>query len=254
MKHNPTLLLSVILCLAAFHNVSADETRVNCDSLTMTVPSANAKCYQTTSSTIIVQETAVVSDTAPLDTITETSDALDPKLESAQVAALALHITDYEASGKLAPEVTVYTFEELSKVDLRLFNIAASLTDKLNNISAEYTTLDEAAPTLPFLPYQAKTRVLNVLPALITFNGGTGIRTITAFGNQGDSVSNNNLLYTMQAVTQDGERYISAVIPISCSELEGKDPASLDWNSLSESSWNPSLTTLDHLMQSIVIQ
>jgi len=91
------------------------------------------------------------------------------------------------------------------------------------------------------------------LPTIIHFDNGIGIRTVTAYGDAGSSVSNDNLVYSMQGITQDESKYISAVIPISNMQITGPvDLTTFDWSSLPAESWNPSLSALDSYMQTII--
>lgn len=245
-------ILLFVSTLVNFGSVYSQEVRVNCNNLTMSVPSANDICYQ-----IKTSDYAVIEDTSNIQSDTGeilNTNALDPSLETIQIANTALHITDYEAAGKLNPEVTLYKVDELALVNTQLFSIASDLINLLNNISSGITDITSISSPLPFLPYQAKTQLVAALPKSISCTNGTGIRTLTAFGNSGDPVSNTNLLYSFQGITTDGQQYISAVIPVSCSEIEGVDTTAFDWHILADSSCTPVLSTLDTMMESIVIE
>lgn len=228
----------VILAAALFSviSVSAQEPRVSCSNLTntiiMTVPSANAKCL-----TVMSSEAA----------------GEGKSLSEAKISSASIVVNDYTQAGKLDPEVTVYSTNALSSVNSEIYAVATSLTNLLNQVNQSGGNISVSAP-VPFLPYQEKTQLLAVLPVAITFEGGTGLRTIVAYGDSGVSVSNDNLLYTVQGMSLDGSKYLSAVIPVTNSQITGPvDTATFDWNSLSAESWSPSLSTLDEYVRSIVL-
>jgi hypothetical protein len=128
------------------------------------------------------------------------------------------------------------------------------------------TATNEGVPLLPFLPTINARQELIVQPAYVKFNGGEGIRYITAFIQSVDQLNYQSRLYTFQGITDDGEYYISAVFPIAGDTMpkidmtRGPDtwlPALQDAikasNSLPPDRFEPSLALLDKLVASITI-
>lgn len=235
MKRILLMPLIAILLISA-KVVSAQEPRVSCtnmtNTITMTVPSANAKCL-----TVLNNERA--ADGKPLS--------------EARISSAAIVINDFVQAGKADPEVTVYSTSGLSGVNSEIYAVATSLTTLINEINQNggAVTLNGA---LPFLPYQDKTQLFTALPSSINFENGMGVRAITAYGDSGASVSNDSLLYTVQAMSLDGTKYLSAVIPLRNSQITGPvDSTTFDWNALPADSWSPSLSKLDEYIRSIVI-
>lgn len=228
------LLLSAVFLSAT--KVLAEDSRVQCSNITITItmslPSANAKCL-----TVMSSESA----------------AEGKSLTEAKIASASIYINDYFKPGKLDPEITVYSMNALSSVNSEIYTIATNLANLLNQINSSGGTVSVTTP-VPFLPYQEKTQLIAVLPSIVTFTSGTGLRIITAYGDSGTSVSNDNLVYTVQGITLDGSKYLSAVIPITNSQITGPiDAATFDWNSLPAESWSPSLSVLDAYIQSIIL-
>ena len=116
----------------------------------------------------------------------------------------------------------------------------------------------------------------------IQFNGGTGVRMITQYGQAVGPISNNNTFYHFEGLTSDGKYYIVAVFPIEATFLaNGNDPSAplpaggipfpgnnnIDpsfyenyfkavgdkINASPDDSFAPSLTILDSLIQSLKV-
>ena len=227
----------LVVCAFSIKNfpVHAEDIRVQCSNtaitVTMSVPSTNVKCL-----TVMNSEAA----------------GTDKPLTDAKIASASVVINDYVRAGNFNPEVTVFSMNALSSVNSEIYAAATNLVALLNQASQSGENLS-ITPPVPFLPYQLKTQLFASLPTIIHFSNGIGIRTVTAYGDTGGSVSNDNLVYSMQGITQDGSKYISAVIPISNMQITGPvDPATFNWSNLPAESWNPSLSALDFYMQTII--
>jgi hypothetical protein len=122
---------------------------------------------------------------------------------------------------------------------------------------------------------------------VIGFNGGTGAREITQYGQAVGPASNGGTFYHFQGLTSDGKYYVIAILPIGASfllpanQLSGDDPnaalpadgvpfpgytsmnpadyeeyfqAVVDkLNAATPDAFTPSLALLDALIQSITI-
>ena len=89
----------------------------------------------------------------------------------------------------------------------------------------DYTQLDLAerctrtAPVsgetaLPFLPWVNSAQVFCAQPQYVEFNGGKGIRYLTAFSQGLEPLLDLSIFYTFQGLSEDGEVYFSAVFPV----------------------------------------
>ena len=232
-------MLALMICLAAVSMAGAqDAVRVKCDRFTMNVPSINARCYQ------IDENIPAAEDAAP------------ENLAKAQIASTAIYLSDYDSMlSAISPQVTFYQVDDLGRASFALMEIGLRMTDIMNNISAGYANVDSVMNELPFLPYQAAGRTVNVLPAKLDFENGSGIRSIVSFEETLFSgAGNSNLYYSFQGITADGNTFVSAVIPLESAVLNGRTAAGVDWNSVSSSDFRPGLDELDFYISSIVIE
>ena len=68
---------------------------------------------------------------------------------------------------------------------------------------------------LPFLPANPQTQTFFIHENGISFNGGQGVRFITEYSDGPNPISNLNILYTFQGLTDDGRYWVAATFPIS---------------------------------------
>lgn len=150
----------------------------------------------------------------------------------------------------------------------------------INELRALLAAQEAPLPVnLPFLPLFNAGQIFHAKEQFIPFQNGTGIRFLTQFGQDVSPVNNHSLFYTFQGLTSDGRYYISAILPANAPFLveypspEFPVPPSgipFDWenwentqsymdavtqqiNSADPAVFNPPLTTLDALIQSIRI-
>lgn len=204
----------------------------------MNVPSARAGCYQ-------IDANIPVSDTASPE-----------EVAGAQIACTSIYFTDYEAlQSRIQPQVTFYLTEDLGRTSFELLDVSMSLSNVVNNISADFGSAEDLIEEVPFLPYQASQRTGICLPLSLDFEKGTGVRFVTTFDETVSAISgNSNLYYSFQGISSDGKYYISAVFPLRSSVLNGRSASEIDWNSVSAADLQPSLDELDYYIRSIVIE
>lgn len=149
---------------------------------------------------------------------------------------------------------------------------AAGEIEALRQLLAEQPeNVTEALPFLP-LPIDGQQQAVRSQITYLNFEGGSGVRYLTQYNNEGETtpINNNQLLYTFQGLTEDGEYYISAVFPLEQADLPAADvPApgdltddyqayleqtSAQLNEADPGTFTPDLNMLDTLIQSIIIE
>lgn len=125
---------------------------------------------------------------------------------------------------------------------------------------------------LPFVPATNARQVMRLHPQLVEFENGRGIRYLTYYSQGLNPITDSEIFYTFQGLTDDGRYYLSAVLPVRSGLLpEAVDSSNIDWDAfaaryrdylaetaqaitdLPEDAFSPSLATLDALMQSFSI-
>ena len=71
------------------------------------------------------------------------------------------------------------------------------------------------ADPIPFLPNWNAAQLFKVMPAFVTFQNGQGIRFLTEYGQYAAPVNNTDLFYTFQGITNDGNYYVSIILPVT---------------------------------------
>ncbi|MBD2260874.1 hypothetical protein [Pseudanabaena sp. FACHB-2040] len=170
-----------------------------------------------------------------------------------------------ENPGFTLPQIAVYPRDQFATYGFE--EEAATLEDILAS-QPDLETLE----TLPYLPEVEGDQLFHAAPTYLEFEGGTGIRYITAYGLDVSPLTTERVFYTFQGLTEDG-RYISAVFPIEtglftdAATLEGAE-----YNAFAaryeeylaetrdriatanpETGFTPPLTQLDALIESIQV-
>lgn len=122
------------------------------------------------------------------------------------------------------PQVMVYRTEEFpafgddpTGFSRQLQALRTLLTERpdLYQLVAEAMDREpQDAPYLPFLPWLNSTQAFCALPGYIEFEGGAGISYLTAFLQEA-AISDSQVFYTFQGVTDDGTYYVAAVLPLT---------------------------------------
>jgi hypothetical protein len=204
---------------------------------------------------------------------------------AATPAYLQLNFVDYPEleSFFMAPTLNVY-----NTADFAAFTIDGQETltlqgqlDALNSLLSDQSDLSafsEVATTsggsdLPFVPLFNAAQVLRIQPQYLEFQNGRGIRYLTYYSQSVDPITDYQLFYTFQGVTNDGSKYVSAIFPVTSGQLPDEiDYGSFDYdafaevyetylseilttlNGLPEDRFNPSLAALDALVASINVE
>jgi len=133
---------------------------------------------------------------------------------------------------------------------------------------------------LPFLPAFNAAQMFHSNEQILTFQSGKGIRFLTQYGQAPYPVNNNSLFYTFQGLMDNGAYYVAAILPVNAAFLSADgnpdtplpvDGVPFDWENLENinqhfefakqklnatdpSAFNPTLTNLDALIESIQIK
>jgi hypothetical protein len=128
---------------------------------------------------------------------------------------------------------------------------------------------------LPFLPVFNAAEVFHARYQVLGFANGSGTRYLTLFAQYYAPINNHEMFYTYQALTADGQYWISAILPASnpiLPENADNPPPGYTWDDLSynyeayladllpqleaqpAAAYSPSLDALDALVASITIQ
>jgi hypothetical protein len=166
-----------------------------------------------------------------------------------------------------APRILVYPVADYVAV-----NDYAGET--VNNLQTVLQTRPTAPESMPFLPIFPAAQLMQSNVAYINFANGQGVRFLTQFSQSFAPVTNNDLFYTFQGLTNDGAYYIAAILPVSHASLPpnfdtamvGQDQNTFaenypgyiagmetTLNALDGASFVPGLPTLDALIQSLTV-
>ena len=129
-----------------------------------------------------------------------------------------------------------------------------------------------AAPELPIptLPIWPHTQVFRSQVKYLDFQNGSGVRFLTQYAVEAIPVTNHEIFYSFQGLTEDGSYYVATYFPIAAAGLDDELVVE-DWeafntgyqnylvetvghlNSLSADEFEPRLDLLDALIQSLVV-
>ncbi len=132
---------------------------------------------------------------------------------------------------------------------------------------------EDTGAELPFLPLRNEVQQMRADVGYLPFSGGQGVRYLTQYSQGPIPINNQGLFYTFQGLTDDGRYYVAAILPVAHSMLPAdaeslpqseRDAASADFaqylsdttkalNAQNGAGFQPALTELDALVQSITV-
>ena len=68
---------------------------------------------------------------------------------------------------------------------------------------------------LPVLPLFNAAQVMHTQVAFVDFQGGRGVRFLTEYAQYAAPINNTDLFYTFQGLTDDGQYYVAAILPVA---------------------------------------
>ena len=185
---------------------------------------------------------------------------------------LRFTLTDYALQGKFhEPRIYMYPAEEYARSNPG----AAEQIERLRRILAGSPPMRETLPTVPF--FNASPLIAaNV--HLLPFQSGRGVRALMQYAQYAAPINNNELFYHFQGLTDDGQYYIVAVLPVTAPILADDEktespvpqggvpiPTNIGpndvyyisvtqkLNALAPDAYTPALDDLDTLVQSIQV-
>lgn len=168
------------------------------------------------------------------------------------------------------PTVYVYPVNEYLQVN-------EDMAEPFNSLKA--IIAGQPVPeNIPFLPAFNAAQMFHSNEQILAFQNGKGIRFLTQYGQDVYPVNNSDMFYTFQGMTDDGAYYVSAVLPVSAAFLpaDGNPDTPLPaggvpfdrqnfqsqyfelvkqkLNAADPNAFNPTLASLDVLIQSILVK
>ena len=125
--------------------------------------------------------------------------------------------------------------------------------------------------TMPYLPLHNAAQVFHSQVTYLTFANGAGVRYVTAFSQEASPITNQQLIYTFQGLTDDGQYYVAAFFPVKTAVLPDTVQVD-DWeafninyptyvaetkamlNDLTPLDFTPDLTLLDAVVTSLRVE
>ena len=223
---------------------------------------------------IIPSGLAISASTDTIDVVTDqTGTSLDVAPAHLQIT---LHSYPLESSFHV-PQIFVYPAQDYAVVNQKAAESIKRLKGILASPNAQYTN-----DVLPYIPFINAGQVFAAQEKILQFNGGSGLRIVTQYASDVSPINNGGLFYHFEGLTNDGKYYIVAILPTNLPFLPvDNDPnsavpssgiafpktnaAGSDFenyfkqatdriNATAPDQFNPSLNTLDALIQSISIQ
>ena len=192
-----------------------------------------------TTAGITLDYTAMAQDMT-LETLTDQpagSDGLflDAAPEYRRIILQGYPVTDH----RFKPQVFIFPAGDLTSENGNAVKIAADLQALLQT--------QQDGEQLPFLPVVFSSRqAIDAQVQYLDFKSGKGVRYLTQFNNGLSPINNYALVYTFQGLTSDGKYYVSAVLPLTSSELS-------DAQSFSEQEAKVGQAYFDYLSQTVTL-
>jgi hypothetical protein len=163
----------------------------------------------------------------------------------------------------MKPQIFIYPAEDLAGFNETAGKMVTDLQALLQS--------QQPVERMPFLPLYNAAQVMHAQTQYMDFKNGKGVRYLTQFDQAPLPLNNYELIYTFQGLTNDGKYYIAAVLPVTHPDLPNTQQVSAQqademqdfsaylaktvaWlDQQPGSSFNPDLTKLDAMIQSIEI-
>ncbi len=138
-------------------------------------------------------------------------------------AHLQLTFQGYELQSTFhVPQMFVYPAQQYESMNRSAAETLKRLRSVLANPSGSHSQ-----DTLPRVPFYNAGQVIAAQEKVIHFSGGSGVRFITQYGQDISPINNDSLFYHFAGLTDDGQYYIVAILPVNLPFLAAdNNPAS----------------------------
>ncbi len=148
----------------------------------------------------------------------------------------------------------------------------SNAADTIANLKDVMALHPQDVNSMPYLPLVGTVQMLHAQVKYLDFGSGSGVRYLTQYSSGLVPVTSQDLFYTFQGLTADGKYYVSVVMPVANNALpatkEDYDMAGLvgekymqyigtvssQLEAQPDSTFTPTLSTLDALVQSIKVR
>ncbi|MGQ9815677.1 MAG: SH3 domain-containing protein [Candidatus Roseilinea sp.] len=110
-------------------------------------------------------------------------------------------------------QLRVFPVAAYRRIDPALARVIDDLKDVLAKRPIEFTS------DIPVLPLVNAVQIMRARVRYLSFQNGAGVRFVTAYVDELTPVTNQNILYTFQGLTADGNYYVSFFYPLSTPAL-----------------------------------
>lgn len=160
----------------------------------------------------------------------------------------------------LQPQIFVYPVAELAAFNEGAGQMAVDLQALLES--------QQPAERMPFLPLFNAAQVMHAQTEFLDFQNGRGVRYLTQFDQAPLPINNTELIYTFQGLTDDGQTYVAAVLPVTHPDLPASAQLAAELSDFAaylaqtvawleqqpSASFTPDLAQLDALIQSLEVK
>jgi hypothetical protein len=179
----------------------------------------------------------------------------------------------------MSPEYLQVSFENYVREGTfhpaQIFVYPTSAFEASNQAAAEQITAlrsmlqqrpPEVTDEVPFLPLFNAAQIIQAQFEYLAFDGGSGVRFLTQYGQGRGPINNHELFYAFQGLTDDGEYYVAAILPVSLPDLpaDASEMPEGDWegylsdveqqlNAAGPSSFQPDIESLDQMMRTLTM-
>jgi hypothetical protein len=122
----------------------------------------------------------------------------------------------YALEGKFhQPQIYVYPAQAYA--DLQERGAAAQSLEQLRAVLAQSSMVN--LKELPSVPFFNVPQALAAQVKVIPFQGGRGVRMVTEYAMGRAIINNNELIYHFEGLTDDGQFYVIAILPVTAPSL-----------------------------------
>jgi hypothetical protein len=132
---------------------------------------------------------------------------------------IAFSLEEYALAGTFhAPRILVYPVAGYRTANAQV----ARTIDELQQLLVDRPTNPDSIPFLPLFPAG---QMMRARVAYLDFQNGTGVRFLTQYAQAYLPINNHELFYTFQGLTDDGQNYVSAILPVAHPSLPANQKA-----------------------------